>query len=94
MKCAKRFGMAIFVIATALSSAVVMTTQVGANSTKVKVDKTKVDKKTVSVPEPATIVLLGAAAGVAGIRKAWQVRHRSRRVGLCRAAAPNRPITS
>ena len=29
------------------------------------------------VPEPATIALLGAAAGVAGARKLWQKRRRS-----------------
>jgi PEP-CTERM motif len=28
----------------------------------------------ISVPEPATIVLLGAAAGVFGVRKMWQWR--------------------
>ena len=28
------------------------------------------------VPEPATIVLLGAAAGVVGVRKVWQQRRR------------------
>jgi hypothetical protein len=31
-----------------------------------------------SVPEPATIGLLGAAAGVAGARKLWQKRRASR----------------
>jgi PEP-CTERM motif len=30
----------------------------------------------ISVPEPATIVLLGAAAGVFGVRKMWQQRRR------------------
>lgn len=30
----------------------------------------------ISVPEPATIALLGAAAGVFGVRKLWQRRRR------------------
>ena len=41
-------------------------------------DKNKKDKNPIhSVPEPATIALLGAAAGVAGGRKLWQKRRRS-----------------
>jgi PEP-CTERM motif len=40
-----------------------------------KADKDKKDKNPVhSVPEPATIALLGAAAGLAGARKLWQKR--------------------
>ena len=48
-----------------------------------KADKDKSDKKgkgTVpvhQVPEPATIALLGAAAGVAGARKLWKKRRGS-----------------
>ena len=45
-----------------------------------KADKDKKDKKESvpvhQVPEPATIALLGAAAGVAGARRLWQKRHR------------------
>ena len=33
----------------------------------------------VSVPEPTTIVLFGAAAGLAGVRKVWQDRRRMKR---------------
>ena len=51
------------------------------NSEKLeKAGKDKKDKENVpvhQVPEPATIALLGAAAGVAGARKLWQKRHRS-----------------
>ena len=45
-----------------------------------KADKDKKDKGTVpvhQVPEPATIALLGAAAGVAGARKLWKKRRGS-----------------
>ena len=40
--------------------------------------KDKVDNRNgpISVPEPATIVLLGAAAGMFGVRKMWQRRRR------------------
>jgi hypothetical protein len=47
-----------------------------------KVDKDKKDEKNSdpvhSVPEPATIALLGAAAGMAAARRLWQKRDRSR----------------
>ena len=50
-------------------------------STKTDKDKKdKTGKESVpvhQVPEPATIALLGAAAGVAGVRKLWQKRRRS-----------------
>jgi len=48
-----------------------------------KAEKPRVEKdqhkseRARSVPEPATIGLLGAAAGVAGARKLWQRRRRS-----------------
>ena len=41
-----------------------------------KKDKTENRNDPISVPEPATIVLLGAAAGVVGVRKMWQQRRR------------------
>jgi hypothetical protein len=41
-----------------------------------KKDKTDNGNRVISVPEPATIVLLGAAAGMFGIRKIWQHRRR------------------
>jgi hypothetical protein len=44
-----------------------------------KVDKDKKDSVPIHlVPEPATIALLGAAAGIAGARRVWQRRDRSR----------------
>ena len=84
MKCVKRFGTAVC-IALVLSSAVIVTTQgsaksAQANGTKAKEVKTNAKKKSVPVPEPTTIVLLGVAAGVAGVRKMWQHRRRSRLV--------------
>ena len=99
MKCAKPFGMAICVITLLLSSAMIVTTQISANSAKTEsdkkdADKTKPRKKPAAVPEPATVVLLGAAAGVAGVRKVWQDRRRSRLVGTRRAAASHRMTTS
>jgi hypothetical protein len=41
-----------------------------------KKDKTDNGNRLISVPEPSTIVLLGAAAGMFGIRKIWQHRRR------------------
>jgi PEP-CTERM motif len=46
-------------------------------NTKGPHDKTDKEKgKTVPVPEPATITLLGAAAGAAVARKLWRNRQR------------------
>lgn len=46
-------------------------------STKGPQDKTEKEKgKTVPVPEPTTVTLLGAAAGVAVARKLWRNRQR------------------
>jgi PEP-CTERM motif len=42
----------------------------------VKKDKTDNGVRLIAVPEPATIVLLGAAAGLFGVRKIWQHRRR------------------
>jgi hypothetical protein len=39
-------------------------------------DTTYNGNRVISVPEPATIVLLGAAAGMFGVRKIWQRRRR------------------
>jgi hypothetical protein len=41
-----------------------------------KKDKAENRNSPISVPEPATIVLLGAAAGMVGVRKIWQNRRR------------------
>ena len=41
-----------------------------------KKDKVENSNGSISVPEPATIVLLGAAAGMFGVRKIWQKRRR------------------
>jgi hypothetical protein len=79
MRFAKPFGWAVLGMALGLSS-VVVTSQVSADSAKAKADKTRADKKSVTVPEPATILLLGAAAGAAGVGKIWQRRRRSRLV--------------
>ena len=41
-----------------------------------KKDKAENRNSPIAVPEPATIVLLGAAAGMVGARKIWQQRRR------------------
>jgi len=41
-----------------------------------KKDETENGNRLIAVPEPATIVLLGAAAGMFGVRKIWQHRRR------------------
>jgi hypothetical protein len=41
---------------------------------KDKAEKSENSNDPISVPEPSTIVLLGAAAGVLGVRKLWQRR--------------------
>ena len=59
--------------------------QIGGNSVAAHVahkkDKAADDgnRPITSVPEPSTILLLGAAAGVVGVRKIWQRRPRTRR---------------
>ena len=45
-----------------------------APAVKVKTEKEK--KKAIAVPDPATITLLGAAAGVVVARKLWRTRQR------------------
>ena len=45
-----------------------------APAVKVKTEKEK--KKAIAVPDPATIALLGAAAGVVVARKLWRTRQR------------------
>lgn len=83
MKFKKLFGLTIFVLAMLLLAGGVVASQGSANSAKAKAkaDKTEQkDKTPISVPEPATIVLMGAAAAVAGVRKVWQDRRRSKSV--------------
>ena len=46
-----------------------------------KKDKADNNNRPISVPEPATIVLLGAAAGMVGVRKIWQQRRRASNLG-------------
>jgi PEP-CTERM motif len=41
-----------------------------------KTEKKTENRKTIPVPEPTTITLLGAAAGVAVARKLWRNRQR------------------
>ena len=85
MKFAKPLGLLVVVLAMLLPARVALASQGRGNSEQPKAEKSekadkkdKKDKKTVPVPEPTTIALLGAAAGVAGARKLWQNRRRSR----------------
>jgi PEP-CTERM motif len=68
----KRFALLVFVLTLLVPHVSVL----GApDKPKDKNDK-KETNKAVPVPEPATLVLLGAAAGVAGARKLWRNRRR------------------
>ena len=82
MKFAKPFGLVVFVLMMLLSERVAVASPGRGNSEKAKAEKSeKKDKNPVhSVPEPTTLVLLGAAAGVVGARKLWQDRRRARSV--------------
>jgi hypothetical protein len=78
MKFAKKFGLVMFVLAMLLPAGAAVASQGRDRSDKPKADKSeKNDKNPVqSVPEPATLTILGAAAVVVGARKAWQARRR------------------
>jgi hypothetical protein len=87
MKFAKQFILVVFVLAMLLPERVALASQVREKlqdtvssvlepTTRVLEDTNRVR----SVPEPTTLVLLGAAAGVAGARKLWQRRRRSKSV--------------
>ena len=85
MRFAKPLGLLVVVLAVLLPARVALASQGRGNSENPKAeksekdDKDKKDKKTVhSVPEPTTLALIGAAAGVAAARKLWQKRRRSR----------------
>ena len=85
MKFAKLWGLMVVVLGMLIPAHIALASQGNGNSEQPKAakpqkdDKDK-DKKVVRVPEPTTIALLGAAAGVAGARKLWQKRRRSKSV--------------
>jgi hypothetical protein len=69
----KRFALLVFVLTLLAPHVSVL----GApDKPKDKNDKKETKNKTVPVPEPATLVLLGVAAGVTGARKLWRNRRR------------------
>ena len=84
MKCAKPLGLMVVVLGMLLPAQVALASPGKERSEKIKAeksakdDKDKKDRNPVhSVPEPTTLALMGAAAGVAGARKLWQNRRRS-----------------
>lgn len=87
MKFAKPLGLMV-VLAMLLPAQAALASHGRGNSDQPKTekaqknDKEKKEKKeknpVVPVPEPTTIALLGAAAGVAGARKMWKNRRRSK----------------
>lgn len=75
----KRFALLMFVLTLLAPQAwVLFASYEDAKGPKDKAAavKTEQKKKTISVPEPTTITLLGAAAGVAGALKLWRNRQR------------------
>ena len=85
MKFAKPLGLLVVVLGMLLPARLALASQGRGNPEKPKAEKLEKDEKDKkdknpvrSVPEPTTIALLGAAAGVAGARKLWQNRRRSR----------------
>ena len=82
MQFAKPFGLVVFVLMMLLPERVALASPGRSNSEKAKAEKSeKKDENPVhSVPEPRTLVLLGAAAGVVGARKLSQDRRRARSV--------------
>jgi hypothetical protein len=84
MKSAKRMGLVLVVLGMLIPARVALASHGNGTSDQPKAEKSDKDKDkkekkdTYSVPEPTTIALLGAAAGVAGARKLWQKRRRSR----------------
>lgn len=89
MKFAKPMGLMLVVLGMLLPARAALASQGRGNSDQAKAEKSekddkgdkdkkdkgdKKDKNPTPVPEPTTIALLGAAAGVAGARKLWQKR--------------------
>ena len=89
MKLSKPLGL-VAIVGMLIPASAALASQGNGKSGKPKAeeseqaDKDKKDKKDKvpvhQVPEPATIALLGTAAAVAGARKLWQRRRRSRSV--------------
>ena len=81
MKFAKPFGLVVFVLMMLLPERVAVASPGRGNSEKAKAEKSeKKDKNPVhSVPEPTTLVLLGAAAGVVGTARLIRRELRQRR---------------
>ena len=86
MRSARHFATAMFVIAALLPAGEAASQDRGNSAiahAAHKKDKPNEGERRdnasspISVPEPATIVLLGAAAGAIGLRKMWQQRRRS-----------------
>lgn len=71
MRLIRQFALALFVSATLLPAG-----QAAAQGNSA-FGHSHNDKTPVSVPEPTTLALLGAAAGALGVRKIWR-RRRSR----------------
>ena len=86
MKFAKPLGLMVVVLGMLLPAHVALASQGRGKSDQPKAAKPEKDKKDkkeknpVPVPEPTTIALLGAAASVAGARKLWHKRRRSKSV--------------
>ena len=79
----KRFALLMFVLTLLAPQAWVLgASYEDAKGPKNKPEKNtrgpqdKTEEKSKAVPEPATITLLGAAAGVAAARKLWRSRQR------------------
>jgi hypothetical protein len=70
------FALVMFSIAALLPAAHAAAQSRGNSPAAHEAHKKDNGNRLISVPEPSTIVLLGAAAGMFGIRKIWQHRRR------------------
>jgi hypothetical protein len=77
MRSARHFALVMFIIAALLPTGEAASQDRGNSAIAHEAHKKdKAEKRPISVPEPATMVLLGAAAAVFGVRKMWQQRRR------------------
>lgn len=76
MRFAKQVALVMFAVAVLLPVATAASEDRGNSAIAHELHKKDKDNA-IPVPEPSTLVLLGAAAGAFGVRKMWRQRRRN-----------------